>query len=440
MDLVAEPSGPLRGRVVLPGDKSISHRALLLGALAIGTTEIEGLLESEDVQATRRALGQLGVRIERAGDRVLVHGVGLGGLGPADDVIDLGNAGTATRLLLGVLAAHGFVTFLTGDASLRRRPMSRVLDPLTAMGAEAVVRDGGRLPLAMIGTDSLRPIKHNSPVASGQIKSAVLLAGLHAPGETSVREPAPSRDHTETMLAAMGAEFEQTTLAEGGNEVTVRGQPELRPLTLHVPADPSSAAFPLVAASLVPGSEVRLDAVGMNPTRAGLLAVLEAMGATVEAANHRSMGGEPVADLVVRAGPLRAIDVPAERAPAMIDEYPILAVAAALATGRTVMHGLGELRVKETDRLTAMATGLAAAGVQVEAGDDWLAVTGTGGAPPTAGIRVDPKHDHRIAMSFAVLGLVGAAPITVNGAETIATSFPDFAQIMQGLGARLTTA
>ncbi|TVQ37331.1 MAG: 3-phosphoshikimate 1-carboxyvinyltransferase [Geminicoccaceae bacterium] len=437
MRLTAYPSGPLRGTVAVPGDKSISHRALLLGALASGTSTIRGLLEGEDVRATWQALGKLGVPIERAGDAVVVHGVGVGGLRAPDDVLDLGNAGTGVRLLMGVLAGHGFAATLTGDASLRRRPMGRVLRPLQQMGVRVSGQDGDRLPLTMTGSDQLMPIAYASPVASAQVKSAVLLAGLHAMGVTEVSEPSPSRDHTETMLAAMGAVIQRGYDAAGRPTVAITGQPELRPFELDVPGDPSSAAFPLAAALLQPGSEVVIRQIGMNPTRTGLIEVLQLMGADIALENAANLAGEAVADLVVRGSALRGIEVPPEMAPSMIDEYPILAVAAAFAEGTTLMQGIGELRVKESDRLQAMADGLTAAGVRAAAGPDWLRVEGGRGVRPQGGNVVDAQHDHRIAMSFAVLGLNAAAPITVDGAETIATSFPGFVELMQLLGARV---
>jgi 3-phosphoshikimate 1-carboxyvinyltransferase len=440
MDLISYASHPLAGDGVLPGDKSISHRALLLSALACGTSRIRGLLEGADVRATRRAVEALGVMIEDTGGAVEVAGLGVGGLHPPGDVLDLGNSGTGARLLMGVLAGHDFPAFLTGDASLRRRPMARVSEPLAAMGARFTTTAGGRLPLVVTGPARLQPLHWRSAVASAQVKSAILLAGLHTAGRTAVTEPAPSRDHTENMLAAMGATVTRETLADGRHRVAVDGEPELAPLDLIVPADPSSAAFPLVAALLLPGSAVRLLGVGLNPTRTGLLAVLERMGARIAIENRRELGGEPVGDLVARGSELVAVEVPAEAAPAMIDEYPVLAVAAALANGRTVMRGIGELRVKETDRLAAMAAGLTAAGVEVETGDDWLAVHGTAGARPRGGAVVDADHDHRIAMSFAVLGLAAQERVRVRGAETIATSFPGFVELMTGLGARLETA
>jgi 3-phosphoshikimate 1-carboxyvinyltransferase len=440
MDLFARPSASLAGTAVLPGDKSISHRALLLGALACGASRVAGLLDSADVRATRRALEALGVAVDDAAGATLIGGLGVGGLHAPAAVLDLGNSGTGARLLMGVLAGHDFPAFLTGDASLGRRPMRRVIAPLEAMGVRVTATAGERLPLVLTGPPRLQPIHWESAVASAQVKSAILLAGLHAPGRTAVTEPAPSRDHTENMLEAMGATLTRETLADGRVRVAVDGEPELRALELTVPADPSSAAFPLIAALLVPGSAIRLPGVGLNPTRSGLFEVLAGMGAAITVENRRRLGGEPVGDLVVRAGGLTAVEVPADRAPAMIDEYPILAVAAALARGRTVMRGIGELRVKETDRLAAVTAGLRAAGVEVDAGDDWLAVTGTAGAPPAGGAVVEADHDHRIAMSFAVLGLIARAGMRVRGAETIDTSFPGFVELMTGLGARLETA
>ncbi len=435
MRLIARPSGRLGGSAAVPGDKSISHRALLLGALASGRSIVRGLLEGEDVRATWGALTALGVDIERSGDAVRVHGVGVGGLRAPIDVLDLGNSGTGVRLLMGVLAGHGFPSTLTGDASLRRRPMGRVLRPLGEMGVRFTAVDGDRLPLTMTGSDQLLPMAYASPIASAQVKSAILLAGLHAPGVTEVSEPAPSRDHTETMLQAMGAAIERGLDGAGRPRVAITGQPELRPFDLDVPGDPSSAAFPLVAALVQPDSDITLRRIGINPTRSGLIEVLQLMGAQIDlvAASHRA--GEPVADLRVRHGSLRGIEVPPEMAPSMIDEYPVLAVAGAFAEGRTVMRGIGELRVKESDRLALMADGLQAAGVKVEVGEDWLAVDGAGS--PRGGIAVDAHHDHRIAMSFAVLGLACREPVAIDGAETIATSFPTFVPLMRELGAAL---
>jgi 3-phosphoshikimate 1-carboxyvinyltransferase len=437
MRLRAHPAGALDGVAVVPGDKSLSHRALMLAAMASGESRIEGLLEGADVLATARALGALGVELLRDGPGSWrTFGVGVGGFAEPDDVLDLGNAGTSTRLLLGLLAGHPFPVFLTGDASLRMRPMARVMQPLSRMGASFLARGGDRLPLAITGTTELLPISHEQLVASAQVKSAVLLAGLHAPGRTSVIEPAPSRDHTERLLLHMGAAIDIEEDGSGARVVTISGQPELASATFTVPADPSSAAFPLVAALISPGSRLRLPAVGVNPLRSGLLACLEEMGAEIRLTDRRERSGEPIADLEASAGELRGIEVPPERAPSMIDEYPILAVAAAFARGATVMRGLGELRVKESDRLSTIAAGLAACGVEVEVGEDSLTVHGLGGRP-AGGAVIDARHDHRIAMSFLVLGTAAKAPVSVDGAETIETSFPDFAGLMGRLGARI---
>ena len=438
MRLRAHPAPCLRGRARVPGDKSISHRALLLAALAVGESRITGLLEGADVLATAAALGALGVELERHGDGCWrVQGRGVGGLAEPDRVLDLGNSGTAARLLLGVLAGHPFTTFMTGDQSLRSRPMGRVTQPLTRMGAAFLARSRERLPLAITGRTDLLPIRYQQPVASAQVKSAVLLAGLHAPGRTTVIEPEPSRDHTERLLGQLGAELEIEALDGGGRAVTITGQPELEAAGIAVPGDISSAAFPLVAAAVGEGSALGLDEVGVNPLRTGLLDCLREMGAGLRQADAGAPG-EPVAALEIAGGPLTGIEVPAGRAPRMIDEYPILAVAAACAQGPTRLAGLAELRVKESDRLGAIARGLAACGVAVEAGDDSLIVHGAGGPPPGGGV-IDAHHDHRIAMSFLVLGMLARSPVTVAGAETIETSFPGFAALMNRLGARIET-
>jgi 3-phosphoshikimate 1-carboxyvinyltransferase len=437
MQLRAHPTAGLRGVARVPGDKSLSHRALMLGAMAVGTSQLTGLLEGADVLATAAALRALGVALEREGEGVWrVHGVGIGALAEADRPLDLGNSGTAARLLLGPLAGHPFTTFVTGDDSLRTRPMGRVIAPLAEMGARFVARSGNRLPLAVIGTTELLPICHRLPVASAQVKSAILLAGLHAPGRTTVIEPQPTRDHTERLLRHLGAEVEVEELGGAARAVSVVGQPELAAAPIAIPGDPSSAAFPLVAAALAEGSSVRLEAVGINPLRTGLLDCLREMGARVHIAPRPKPGGEPIADLSVEAGLLSGIDVPAERAPRMIDEYPILAIAAAAARGQTRMSGLAELRVKESDRLSAIAEGLHACGVKVEVGVDSLLVHGCAGAPPGGG-RIAARHDHRIAMSFLILGGLAKAPVTVDDAETIETSFPGFPALMNALGARI---
>jgi 3-phosphoshikimate 1-carboxyvinyltransferase len=430
---------PLAGEVAVPGDKSISHRALMLGALAIGRTEIRGLLEGEDVLATAAALRALGAAVERSTDgRWLVDGVGLGGLGEPQDVLDLGNSGTAARLLLGILATHPLTAFVTGDASLRSRPMGRVTDPLSRFGAQFRSREGGRLPIAVTGTPNSVPIAYRLPVPSAQVKTAVLFAGLNTPGATSVIETLPSRDHTERMLGHFGARVVIEPEPGGGRRVTVTGQPELVAAPITVPGDPSSAAFPLVAALIVPGSQVTIANVGLNPSRTGLLSSLREMGADITLLDERIEGGEPVADLLVRAGSLTGADIPPARAPSMIDEYPILAVAAACARGRTVMRGLAELRVKESDRLAGIAEGLARCGVKVAVEGDDLIVEGDGG-PPRGEAMIATQLDHRMAMAFLVLGLAAQAPVHIDDARPIATSFPDFVPLMNRLGVSFTT-
>jgi 3-phosphoshikimate 1-carboxyvinyltransferase len=439
MLLRAMPHGALSGAATLPGDKSISHRSLMLAAMAVGESRIDGLLEGEDVLATAGALQRMGVELRReAPGAWRVWGVGVGGLAEPEEVLDLGNAGTGVRLLMGLLAGHAFTSFLTGDASLRSRPMRRVLTPLGRMGATFLARSGDRLPLALTGRSDLLPIVHESAVASAQVKSAVILAGLHAPGSTTVTEPLASRDHTERMLTAMGAEIVSEATETGGRRVTIAGQPELKAQSFSVPGDPSSAAFPTVAAAAMPGSQVRLERIGRNPLRTGLYDTLTEMGANLRFEHEATVGGEPVGDLVIEGGFLRGVEVPAARAPTMIDEYPVLAVAAALAQGTTVMRGLAELRVKESDRLQVMAEGLAACGVRVEVEGDDLIVHG--GTKPTGETRIDARLDHRIAMSFLILGGLAAAPVTVSGAQAIETSFPSFVALMNGLGAAIRAA
>ena len=430
-------SGPLKGRIRVPGDKSISHRALILGTLAVGRTRITGLLEGEDVLCTAAAMRALGARVERAADGSwTVDGVGVGGLAEPDNVLDFGNSGTGARLVLGTVATSPLTAIFTGDASLRRRPMGRVTVPLARMGAEFLARDGGRLPLTVRGPRDPLPIAYTLPVPSAQVKSAVLLAGLNAPGETSVIEPLATRDHTERMLRHFGAQIRVLTGDDGAKEITLTGEAELRGADLTVPGDPSSAAFPIVASLILPGSEITVENVGTNPLRTGLLTTLLEMGARIEVGAARETGGEPVADLLVRGGALKGVDVPPERAPSMIDEYPILAVAAAFANGRTVMRGLSELRVKESDRLAAIAEGLAAAGVSVVVEHDTLVVEGSGGRPH-GGATIAARLDHRIAMAFLVLGMASERPIGIDDAETINTSFPSFVALMNGLGAAI---
>jgi 3-phosphoshikimate 1-carboxyvinyltransferase len=433
--LVARRSRPLAGQIDVPGDKSISHRALMLGALAVGETAITGLLAGDDVLHTAACMRALGAEIARGEDGVWrVAGLGVGGLVEPDRVLDMGNSGTGVRLLMGLVASHPMTAIFTGDASLCRRPMARVTTPLAQMGARFVGRSGGRLPLAVVGTADALPIEYRLPVASAQVKSAIILAGLNTPGETTVIEPEPTRDHSERLLRHFGAEVRVEDDSDGARRVTLVGQPELRAADVVVPGDPSSAAFPTVAALIVPGSEVRIRNVGTNPLRTGLFTTLAEMGADIAFAEARIAGGEPVADLVVRAGGLKGVEVPAERAPSMIDEYPILAVAAACAEGTTIMRGLAELRVKESDRLAAMARGLAANGVAVEELPDGLIVHGRG-RPPAGGALVATEMDHRIAMSFLVLGLAAECAVTVDDDAMIDTSFPGFAALMGGLGA-----
>jgi len=421
-----------------PGDKSISHRALILGALALGETTVRGLLEGEDVLRTAAALRALGAEVRHEPDRRLwrVRGFGVGGGREPDDVLDLGNSGTSARLLAGILASHPFTSVLTGDASLRRRPMKRVTDPLSRMGARFEGREGGRLPLAIIGTDEMVPVEYRLPVASAQVKSAILLAGLNTAGETTVVEPEATRDHTERMLRHFGAEVRVAPADGGGKRITVAGWPELVARDIVVPGDPSSAAFAAVAAAIRPGSDVTIENVGINPLRAGLYTTLSEMGADIAYENRREVGGEPVADLRIRGTTLRSVEVPAGRAPTMIDEYPVLAVAAACAEGATHMLGLAELRAKESDRLASVAAGLQANGVRCEIGADSLVVHGTGAPPPGGGL-VATRLDHRIAMSFLVLGLATREPVAIDDGTPIDTSFPGFAALMNKLGARI---
>ncbi|MGB3553972.1 MAG: 3-phosphoshikimate 1-carboxyvinyltransferase [Jannaschia sp.] len=419
----------------MPGDKSISHRALILGAMAVGETRVTGLLEGQDVLDTGAAMRAFGAQVEREGETWVVHGVGVGGLLEPGDVIDCGNSGTGARLLMGAAATHGFAVTYTGDASLRKRPMARVTDPLSLFGAVAHGRSGGRLPMTIVGAGEPVPVRYAVPVPSAQVKSAVLLAGLNAPGETVVIEREATRDHSERMLRGFGAEVSVEETNEG-RVITLTGQPELRPQVIAVPRDPSSAAFPVCAALIVPGSDVLVPNIGLNPTRAGLFETLREMGADLTYENMREEGGEPVADLRARFSPdMRGIEVPPERAASMIDEYPILSVVAACAEGTTIMRGVAELRVKECDRIDAMATGLRACGVTVRDGADWWEVDGRGPSGMRGGATVAVHLDHRIAMSFLVAGLVAAREIVVDDSGPIGTSFPIFTTLMEGLGA-----
>jgi 3-phosphoshikimate 1-carboxyvinyltransferase len=435
--LISRSAAALSGSVRVPGDKSISHRALMFGALAVGESRVEGLLEGDDVLRTALAMRALGAEVERLDDGTWrLWGRGVGGLREPDDFLDLGNSGTGARLMMGLVATHPFTTFFTGDASLRSRPMKRVSEPLSRMGARFVCRDGGRLPVAVVGTANPLPLTYELPVASAQVKSAILLAGLNSPGETTVIEREATRDHTELMLRNFGATVEIEHLPEGGRAITVTGFPELTGRHVVVPADPSSAAFPVVAALLVPGSELLLPGIGMNPLRTGLYQTLREMGADIRFDRIREEGGEQVADLTVKNSALRGIDVPAVRAPSMIDEYPILAIAASFAIGTTRMFGLSELRVKESDRFAAMMRGLAACGVRVEEDGDTMIVHGTGNPPP-GGATIAVNLDHRIAMSFLVLGMASQQPVAVDDAEAIDTSFPGFVALMNGVGAQI---
>ncbi|WP_019994581.1 3-phosphoshikimate 1-carboxyvinyltransferase [Aureimonas ureilytica] len=434
-------TGALAGRVRVPGDKSISHRAFLFGGLASGRTRVTGLLEGEDVLATGRAMRQMGARIEREGETWIVDGVGNGALLEPEGVLDFGNAGTGARLAMGLVGVYDFTATFIGDASLSRRPMGRVLEPLREMGVQVLARSKDRLPLSIRGPRVAAPIEYRVPMASAQVKSAVLLAGLNTPGTTTLIEPIPTRDHTERMLQGFGARLEVETDRAGGRTIRLQGQGELTGVAdFVVPGDPSSAAFLVVAALVVPGSDVVIENALMNPTRTGLIETLREMGGAIEAVNPRLSGGEEVADLHVKHSALRGVAVPPERAPSMIDEYPVLAVAAAFAEGDTLMQGLEELRVKESDRLAAVAAGLAANGVAHEEGEDWLRVSGRPDGSGIGGGTVETHLDHRIAMSFLVMGLASEKPVAVDDARMIATSFPDFEALVARLGGALDAA
>ena len=435
--MTARKSGPLTGRAEVPGDKSISHRALIFGAMAVGETRITGLLEGQDVLDTAKAMRAFGAEVTRHSEGAWsVHGVGVGGFSEPVDVIDCGNSGTGVRLIMGCMATTAMTATFTGDASLRKRPMGRVTDPLSLFGARAYGRSGGRLPMTVVGAASPVPVRYATPVASAQVKSAVLLAGLNAPGETVVIEREATRDHSERMLMGFGARV-HVEKTRDANVITLTGQPELRPQTVAVPRDPSSAAFPVCAALVVEGSDIFVPGVSQNLTRNGLYLTLAEMGADIAFENPREEGGEPVADLRVRFGPMTGIEVPPERAPSMIDEYPILSVVAAFAEGKTVMRGVKELRVKESDRIDAMARGLEACGVRIEEDEDTLIVHGMGPGAVPGGATCATHLDHRIAMSFLILGLASKQPVSVDDASPITTSFPVFAPLMKALGASI---
>ncbi|MBM1556157.1 3-phosphoshikimate 1-carboxyvinyltransferase [Sulfitobacter mediterraneus] len=431
--------GPLTGVAEVPGDKSISHRSLILGAMAVGETTINGLLEGQDVLDTAKAMRAFGAEVtDHGGGSWSVQGVGVGGFAEPENVIDCGNSGTGVRLIMGAMATSPITATFTGDASLNGRPMARITDPLVLFGCQSVGRKGGRLPMTLVGAADPVPVRYEVPVPSAQVKSAVLLAGLNTPGQTVVVEAEATRDHTERMLAGFGAEVsvEQT---DAGRVITLTGQPELKPQHIDVPRDPSSAAFPVCAALIVPGSDVLVPGIGLNPTRAGVFTTLREMGADLTYENEREEGGEPVADLRARFSPnLKGIEVPPERAASMIDEYPVLSVVAAFAEGQTVMRGVKELRVKESDRIDAMATGLRANGIEVEDGPDWWIVTGRGHGEVPGGAICASHLDHRIAMSFMILGMASQKPVQLDDGGPIATSFPIFEPLMQQLGAQVT--
>jgi 3-phosphoshikimate 1-carboxyvinyltransferase len=434
--MTSHACGPLKGHAEVPGDKSISHRSLILGALSVGETKISGLLEGQDVLDTAKAMRAFGAEVTDLGEgNWSVHGVGVGGFAEPENVIDCGNSGTGVRLIMGVMATSPITATFTGDASLNGRPMARVTDPLAEFGCQTVGRQGGRLPMTLVGAADPVPVRYVVPVPSAQVKSAVLFAGLNAPGQTVVIEKEATRDHTERMLAGFGAEI-TTELTDEGRVITLTGQPELKPQTIAVPRDPSSAAFPVCAAIIVPGSDVLVPGIGLNPTRAGLFTTLREMGADLTYENEREEGGEPVADLRARFSPdLHGIEVPAERAASMIDEYPVLSVVASFASGKTHMPGVKELRVKESDRIDAMATGLRANGVEVDEGPDWWTVHGLGHGNVKGGATCASHLDHRIAMSFMILGMAATSPVSLDDGGPIATSFPIFEGLMGGLGA-----
>ncbi|NBW76347.1 MAG: 3-phosphoshikimate 1-carboxyvinyltransferase [Sphingomonadaceae bacterium] len=430
------PSGPLRGTIRVPGDKSISHRSIMLGTLAVGETRVTGLLEGEDVLSTAAAMRAMGASVERIGDgEWAVHGVGVGALLQPQAALDMGNSGTSTRLLMGLVASHPISATFIGDASLSKRPMGRVIEPLGRMGAAFEASEGGRLPLTVRGALPAVPIEYRLPVASAQVKSAVLLAALNTPGVTTVIEPVPTRDHSERMLRGFGADLSVEVEADGTRVIRLAGEAELKPQTIEVPGDPSSAAFFIVAALIIPGSELTIENVGLNPTRAGLIEVLRQMGGQITEVDRREVGGEPVADLIVRHSALKGIEVDPAIVPSMVDEFPVLFVAAALAEGTTITTGLEELRVKESDRISVMAVALTGAGARVTEAADGLTIEGTGGEPlrGTSNSRTKTHLDHRIAMSMAVAGLASRDGVEIDDTRPIATSFPMFEALLDGL-------
>ena len=427
---------PLAGSVRVPGDKSISHRSLMLSALAVGESRVEGLLEGEDVLATAAAMRAMGAQIQQDDDGIWhIRGVGVGGLLQPQTALDMGNSGTSTRLLMGLVASHGITATFIGDASLSKRPMQRVTEPLSHMGASFTTSPGQRLPLTMRGACPAVALDYRLPVASAQVKSAILLAGLNTPGVTRVVEPVPTRDHSERMLKGFGADLDVEIDADGTRIITLKGEAELRPQAITVPGDPSSAAFPMVAALLVPGSKITIENVGLNGTRAGLFDLLREMGGDIVIENPRDVGGEPVGDIVVTASLLTGVEPDPARAPSMIDEYPVAFIAAAFAEGRSTFRGLEELRVKESDRIATMAAGLRAIGVTVNELEDGIVIEGTGGTLLPGGGPIATKLDHRIAMSFAVAGLVSKNGVTIDDMRPVATSFPGFTALLQTLGA-----
>lgn len=438
LSMTSRRAGAIKGDVTVPGDKSISHRALILSSQAIGQSRITGLLEGEDVLNTAKALQKLGVPIEKQGDEWVVNGVGTGGLSAPDGELDVGNSGTGVRLLMGLVAPYNFPVTFTGDASLSRRPMRRVTDPLSQMGVSVSLREETFLPATIQGNDGVCPIRYALPMPSAQVKSAILLAALNIPGEMVVIEPELTRDHTELMLKGMGAEL-SSMLTPEGNVISLKGWPELTACDIAVPGDPSSAAFLVVAALIIPGSELVVKNICMNPLRTGLYETLQEMGGDIAFINERIVAGEKVADIRVKHSVLRGVEVPEERAPSMIDEYPILSIAASVAEGATVMKGLQELRVKESDRLSAVAEGLKACGVKVQETEDTLTVRGIAGAVTGGGL-VKTHMDHRMAMSFLIMGMVSERPVTVDDAGMIATSFPVFIELMNNLGADIASA